>query len=187
MKALLCVVVALIFAPGQVRSAHRAGRAAGNTARFTSEYTDLTFGKGCNREFSEDESPEGSDIPLVCRGPGGYEVNISYAAVGAFVSVSTTDDSFSVQLADQSANFNEGRKIEWRLANGRPFAVILRVVKYRENYGDATEAYDARNKTGEVLLVRGLKGHEHIKFEVKALKNAEANIRARQMADKAFR
>ncbi|HKS42325.1 MAG TPA: hypothetical protein VJX74_17025 [Blastocatellia bacterium] len=155
--------------------------------RFTSEYTDLTNGKGCQSDSAAGKKSEGSDSPLVCRGPGGYQVYIGYAAVGAYASVRTASNSFTTQLAAQSADFNEGRKIEWRLADGRPFAVIMRVIKYREKVDDPTEAFSEKNKISEVLIVRGLKGQEHIRFDVDPRKTDSANEEARKLADAGFR
>lgn len=178
------VFIAVMVACEHGGLAARGARAA-LAPRFTSEYTDLTSGKGCRQEFEEDEVSQGSDIPLVCRGPGGYQIRISYAAIGAYVSAEGAGD-FTVQLAEEAAHFNEGRKAEWRLADNRPFAVILRVSKYREARGDPEEDFAQKNKTGEVLVVRGLKGQEHISFEVDARK-AGANGLARQRADEAYR
>ena len=155
--------------------------------RFTSEYTDLTNGKGCQPDSAGGKRSEGGDIPLVCRGPGGYQVHISYAAVAAHASVRTANNSFTAQLAAQNANFNEGRKIEWRLADGRPFAVIMRIIKYRENVDDPNEAFSEKNKVNEVLIVRGLKGQEHIRFDVDPRKTENANEEARKLADAGFR
>ena len=166
-------------------SARRNGHGASASTNFTSTYTDLTTDKGCRRE-SEEDSPEGSDTPLVCPGPGGYRIRISYAAIGAYASVEM-DGGFSVQLAEQAAHFNDGRKVEWRLANDRPFAVILRVAKYREARGDPEEDFTEKNKTGEMLVVRGLKGQEHIGFEVDTRKTADANDLARRRAAGSFR
>jgi hypothetical protein len=154
---------------------------------FTSEYTDLTNGKGCQSDSAGGKKSEGSDSPLVCRGPGGYQIYIGYATVGAYASVRTANNSFTTQLAAQSAQFNEGRKIEWRLADGRPFAVIMRVIKYREKVDDPTEAFSEKNKINEVLIVRGLKGQEHIRFDVDPRKTENANEEARKLADAGFR
>ncbi len=41
------------------------------------------------------------------------------------------------------------------------------------------------NKTGESLVVKGLKGYERIDFEVDA-RASDANAKARELADKAF-
>lgn len=155
--------------------------------RFTSEYTDLTSGKGCRQDITLKNATEGSDPPLICRGPGGYQVHIGYGAVSAFASVEMVNSKFKTTLAEQSAHFNEGRKIEWRLADGRPFAVIMRVVKYRKNVDDPNEAFSDKNKLGEMLIVRGLKGQEHIRFDVDLRQSENANEEARKLADAGFR
>lgn len=154
---------------------------------FTSEYTDLTSGKGCQQDPAFKNATEGSDPPLICRGPGGYQVHIGYGAASAFASVETTNSKFTTTLAEQGAHFNEGRKIEWRLADGRPFAVIMRVIKYRKNVDDPNEAFGDKNKLGEILIVRGLKGQEHIRFDVDPRTVGNANDEARKLADAGFR
>jgi hypothetical protein len=87
-------------------------------------------------------------------------------------------------LAVQPLNYNAKRKIEWRLANGKPFAVIFRIDKARREV-DPAEMWRPENKTGEYLLVNGLKGYEHIEFEVDA-RSPNANAQARDLADRAF-
>ena len=42
--------------------------------------------------------------------------------------------------------------------------------------------YESIVKTGEALIIKGLKGFEHIDFQVDA-KTPSANLKARQMAD----
>ncbi len=183
MKQINLLLVIALFMCGCVSFAQSDER----ETLFTSDYTDLTNGKGCQPDTAGSKTSEGSDSPLVCRGPGGYQVHISYAAVGAYASVRTANNNFTVQLAAQGAHFNEGRKIEWRLADGRPFAVILRVFKYRERASDPNEAFSERNKISEVLIVRGLKGQEHIRFDVDPRKSENANDEARKLADAGFR
>ena len=69
------------------------------------------------------------------------------------------------------------------MANGKPFAVIMRVADYAETTD--TDAYFGK-KTGEKLIVRGLKGFENIDFEVDA-KTPNANVKAREMADNGYK
>ncbi|MGA9768951.1 MAG: hypothetical protein WBV94_07920 [Blastocatellia bacterium] len=180
----LLLVIALFVCPSVSFAQSDEPQSDERDTVFTSQYTDLTTGIGCQ---PDSEASDGSDGPLVCRGPGGYQVQISYAAVGAYASVRTANKSFTAQLAAQGAHFNEGRKIEWRLADGRPFAVILRVFKYRKHSSDSNDAFSERNKTGEVLIVRGLKGQEHIRFDVDPRKSEQANDEARKLADAGFR
>jgi len=73
-------------------------------------------------------------------------------------------------------------KAEWRTANGKPFAVIMRVAKYGET--DDENLYIGK-KIGEELIVQGLKGFEDIDFKVDA-KTPNANVKARKLADDAY-
>jgi hypothetical protein len=90
----------------------------------------------------------------------------------------------SIDLAAQPLNYDVKRKIEWRLADGKPFAVIFRVDQSTEGV-DPAEMWRPENKRGEFLLVKGLKGYEHIDFAVDA-RSRDANAQARDMADRAY-
>ena len=56
-----------------------------------------------------------------------------------------------------------------------------------EKVDDPTEAFSDKNKISEVLIVRGLKGQEHIRFDVDPRKTENANEEARKLADAGFR
>jgi hypothetical protein len=71
------------------------------------------------------------------------------------------------------------------MADGKPFAVIIRVPEYSDGGTSSAEIWDPKNKTGESLIVRGLKGYEHIEGKVDA-KTPNANVKARELADNAF-
>ena len=80
-------------------------------------------------------------------------------------------------------DFNQNRsKIEWRLANGKPFAVIMRVPKYADKPdGEA----GLGKKTGEEFVVAGLYEYDNNTAQIDAkAKNAE--ILARREADKIY-
>jgi hypothetical protein len=79
----------------------------------------------------------------------------------------------------QALNYSQ-KTIEWRLANGKPFAVIMRVYEYAGNDLCATNG----KVTKESLVVKGLKGFE-IEETVDA-KTPNANLKAREVADKAY-
>ncbi len=144
---------------------------------FTSVYTSL--GKGCKVL----KGGEGTDDGSLCTGPGGYRVRVygSAAALMINAEIKGTDEYFP--LATLSIGFNErNTKLEWRLANGKPFAVIIRV----PTYGDPTEDDPYFGKViGQHLAVKGLKGFESLDGSVDA-KKAGANVKARAIADKAF-
>jgi hypothetical protein len=154
------------------------------TKGFSSVYTNLKT--ECRAAFKQKRSEEnGQDMPLRCKGFGGYEIRIDYSAASSSLRVQTLGDKNgeSIQLGMQPLAYDQTRKIEWRLANGKPFAVIYRVAKSKSDQPE--EMWAPENKTGEALMVKGLKGHEDISFELDA-KTPSANIKAREMADNAF-
>jgi hypothetical protein len=129
-------------------------------------------------------------MPLRCKGYGGYSVYIYYSAWSAQIAVEQAKGKASesdslINLAQQSLDYSDvkGRKIEWRMMNGKPFAVILRITKYSADAGaDGNSPFDPKYKTGEALLVKGLKGH-NIDFEVDAKTTPNPNEKARKLAD----
>ncbi|HEX6182957.1 MAG TPA: hypothetical protein VFZ44_03530 [Pyrinomonadaceae bacterium] len=154
----------------------------GGAPKFSSAYTDL---KTQCKPIAEGE-PQGDDTPLRCAGHGGYEVRIDFSAASSHLGVQPAggESEERIELATQPLNYDAKRKIEWRLAGGEPFAVIFRVDKVKDGL-DPAEMWRPENKTGESLLVKGLKGYERINFEVDA-KAPDANAKAREMADSAY-
>ncbi|MCD9188760.1 MAG: hypothetical protein LUM44_20240 [Pyrinomonadaceae bacterium] len=146
--------------------------------RFSSVYTDLK--KNCKTV----RGGEGQDDAFDCRGVGGYRVAVWYSAAAEIVAVNPPDKSESISLDthDIAADYSK-RKIEWRLANGKPFAVIFRVDKYGDEKKNDYDIFG--KKIGEELKVIGLKGFENISFTVDA-KTPDANAKAREAADNAF-
>jgi len=153
---------------------------------FSSLYTDLN--KECRNAFKS--VGEGQDMPLRCKGYGGYSIYIYYSAWAANIAVElpkgkASESDSSIHLAQQTLGYSDekGRKIEWRMMNGKPFAVILRVTKYSADAGsDGNSPFDPKYKIGEALLVKGLKGH-NIDFEVDVKSTPNPNEKARQLAD----
>jgi hypothetical protein len=153
---------------------------------FTSVYTDLN--KECKNAFKS--VGEGQDMPLKCKGYGGYSLYISYSAWASAIYADPTngrsrESDTLIFLAMQQLNYDQekGRKIEWRLADGKPFAVIMRISKYSEDAGaNGDNPFDPKYKTGEALIVKGLKG-QNIDFEVDVKSTPNPNEKARQLAD----
>lgn len=143
-----------------------------------SVYTDLK--KNCKTI----KGGEGQDDAFECRGVGGYRVAIWYSAAAEIMAINPPDksDSISLDTHDIAADYSK-RKIEWRLANGKPFAVIFRVDKYGDEKKNDYDIFG--KKIGEELKVIGLKGFENINFTVDA-KTPDANAKARELADNAF-
>ena len=132
-------------------------------------------------------APSGEDMPLKCKGYGGYEINIGYSATSSQFSINRAGkpDEDVVTSTMQPIDYDLKRKVEWRFANGKPFAVIYRIDLTKSDSSDPTGMWSKENKTGEHLVIKGLKGFEHIDFEVDA-KTADANVKARQMADAGY-
>lgn len=159
---------------------------AQSTPRFFSRYNSLT-GRGCGSGMTKAEEREaeqqGSDIPTRCKGPGGYDIYITYSACDSYIRAEKGADS--IPLASQSVAWKQ-KTVEWRMAQayGRtvPFAVIMRVYEYAGNDFCATGG----KVTAEFLIVKGLKGFEHIDERVDVKKTPNPNLKARQLADRKY-
>jgi hypothetical protein len=151
--------------------------------QFSSLYTDLN--KDCRNAFKS--VGEGQDMPLKCKGYGGYFIYIYYSAWASHIAIHNSNNDGTPAIASQALSYSDekGRKVEWRLANGKPFAVIMRISKYRE--ADGTDnPFDPKYKTGEALIVKGLKG-QNIDFEVDVKGTPNPNEKARQLADSNYK
>ncbi|NNE97563.1 MAG: hypothetical protein HKN25_00945 [Pyrinomonadaceae bacterium] len=150
-----------------------------NNTNFTSLYTDLRA--NCRTPRSQD----GGHVSTYCQGQGDYQVHIFDTATTMEIRVESKDRSRSVAIASQSLSFNRNnQRIEWRMKEGKPFAVIMRGYKYRLDQ-DGLIRYPEQ-RTGEYLFVKGLPGYEQIDYEVNVRTTSNANERARQMADMGF-
>lgn len=180
---MLLVVIALgvaLVAGNNTAPASAARSAAQGATHFTSVYTALTkCGSGMTKKEEREAEKNGQDIPTRCKGPGGYDVYIYYSACASIFSITKGDDSFSLGM--QAVNWKQ-KNVEWRLANGQPFAVIMRTYEYGGNDLCTTDG----KVTGESLIVKGLKGYEHIDGEVKVKGNPNPNLKAREIADQGY-
>ena len=150
---------------------------AQKSTKFTSSYTSLS-GKACKSYDGKD----GQDGFTLCKGPGKYQVRVYFSATTMHIvaELKGTDDSYS--LANVSLDFNQSKaNVEWRLANGVPFAAIFR----SPTYGEPNEYGGPGKKTGEELHVIGLKGHDDIEATIDS-KAPDANVKARAAADSKF-
>jgi len=144
---------------------------------FTSSYT--SFARGCRVTPGEG----GTDGYSICRGPGRYQVRVYYSAATTQINAEIRDAGDNFPLATLSLSYEPGKSnIEWRLANGKPFAVILRVPTYEETPPDG-EYFGKVN--GAELIVKGLKGYTNIDASINT-KRPNANAEARAVADKGF-
>jgi len=112
-------------------------------------------------------------------------VRIEYTAASSHLRVQPVrgNSDEGINLAMQPIDYDQTHRIEWRLANGKPFAVIFRIDKSKSHQPE--DIWSPENKSGESLVIKGLKGFEHIDFEVDA-KTPQANVKAREMADSAY-
>jgi hypothetical protein len=159
--------------------------AAQGANRFTSAYTALTkCGSGMTKKEEKEAEEHGSDIPTRCKGYGGYDVYIYYSACSSNFSLEKGDENISLGM--QAVNWKQ-KTVEWRLADGKPFAIIMRVYDYAGSSECATDG----KITGESLIVRGLKGFEHIDetvniYGVNVKGPPNPNLKARELADEGF-
>lgn len=144
--------------------------------KFTSVYTRLD-GKGCRTLHGG----QGTDDAQQCKGVGGYDVEVYYSAATMQIAAIRNRDEQGAGIATLNLDFDYTKtRLEWRLANGRPFAVIMRVPIY-----DKPKEGEYFGKViGQQLIVSGLVGYD-IDENVDA-KLPDANVKARQVADKKF-
>ena len=128
-KGIQMVFRSLILCLLTVNQFSHAAMAAEKTAiRFSSVYTDLAL--KCVDKF--DSVGEGQDMPLVCKGQGNYSVHVGFSACCDHVLVEGKK-GFRLQLPAQTFGSTLNRDLEWRLANGKPFAIIFRIDRYKDD------------------------------------------------------
>lgn len=91
-----------------------------------------------------------------------------------------SDDQIA-PIATLNLDFDYSKtRLEWRLADGKPFAIIMRV----PIHGKPKDGEYFGKVIGQQLIVAGLAGYE-IDEKIDA-KVPNANIKARQLAEAAF-
>jgi hypothetical protein len=166
LKQILCAT-ALVLAATAMAFAQK-------PVTFTSAYSSLD--RGCKTLHGTN----GSDDAFLCSGIGGYKVRVYFSAATMQVNAERGDENTS--LATLSVGFDQRRtKLEWRLANGKPFAVIMRVPVY----ADPAEGEYFGKVTGKQLKITGLGGRDIDQTIGAATPNA--NTKAREAADKAYK
>ena len=149
------------------------------STNYTSLYSDLRA--NCRTPRTQN----GGHVSTYCQGKGDYQVHIFDTATTMEIRIESKDRSKSINVASQSLSFNRNnQKVEWRMKDGKPFAVIMRGYKYRLN-NDGLIRYPEQ-RTGEYLFVKGLPGYERIDYDVNVRTTNNANEKAREMADKGF-
>jgi len=171
MKMKIFVSVAITVASFAVSAAAQV-----KPPKFTSVYTNLAT--GCKNY----PGSNGSDGYSICKGPGGYQVRIYYSAATTQINAEKKGTDHSFPIATASIGFDWAKqKLEWRLANGKPFAAIFRI----PIYGEPAEGEYFGKVTGSQLVVAGLLGFEVLDAKIDA-KTAGANELAREAADSAY-
>jgi hypothetical protein len=132
--------------------------------KFSSAYTNLS--KDCKWAFKDSDLQEGQDNSLSCRGYGGNALQIDFTASDAVLMVVKKGSSDGGMANFTIADYKKGM-VEWRMANGKPFAIIVRALG--EN-------------AAKVIAVSGLQGFESINTKLDS-KKANANQAARDYAD----
>lgn len=152
-------------------------------AKMTSVYTNTQT--DCKAELKV----EADEVPFICKEVGGFRLRIIPAGAQAeMLEIVDKEGKMVASLGNVGYGYTSSKRmLEWRMANGKPFAVIFRVFTYDEQ--KATDAGDnpylPQYKTGEKLLVRGLTGYSQIDFEVDG-KDKNANAKAQKLADENF-
>jgi hypothetical protein len=152
---------ATAYTPGAyIFSINVTGRGGGNQdseTTYTISSTDL------RTECNEAPSMEGGHVSTFCKGPGNYQIHYFDAATVYQINVATDDREWEQPIATIGLDkLAEIETLEWRLADGEPFAVLMTM------------------PGSDKVVVRGLKGFERIKYEETG---RGALARARSMAD----
>lgn len=157
------------------------GNVDNSTAGFSSQYTD--FSKDCNTPTKQND--ESGHISSFCKGYGEYRVHIFDTATTLEINAETDKEQEIFHITSESLNYNIDRqKVEWRMANGKPFAVIMQGNKY-QTANNGLIAYPQR-AVGSHYVVKGLKGFEEINYTVEINRGSDDIVKARQMADAAY-
>lgn len=153
-------------------------------AKMTSVYTNLKTDCRAEEKIVADE------VPFICKAVGGYRARIIPAGAWAeMIEIIDLQGETVASLGTHGYGYSTGgkRMLEWRLANGKPFAVIFRVNKFdsEASLENGDSPYLDKYKIGESLIVRGLDGYGQIDFEVDG-KTKNANLAAQKKADENF-
>lgn len=148
--------------------------------KFSSVYTKLNS-KTCKPTYKPESDAD--EPPEICTGYRGYKIYIQMHGISRFwVGREISKDLDSWNMSELSSFLFSGGEpvIEWRLADGEPFACIVRAV-YDKQIFDADEKGIANN-----LIVQNLKGFAPISVSIDATKNKSANEEARRAADAGY-
>jgi hypothetical protein len=162
------------------------------SVKFTSTYTNVL---DSNCKSFDNENLEGDgDGYMVCPGIDEYELYVYYNFYGhEIIQVNSTDSNINYSGTTASNHCGDshqyGAKIEWRYADGKPFAYIIRVICYYivEQYDEELDmTFEAFEPGDEYLVIVGLAGYEKIQGEITVKDSKNANIEARLFAENAY-
>lgn len=153
-------------------------------AKMSSIYTNLKTDCRAEEKVAADE------VPFICKAVGSYRARIIPAGAWAeTIEIVNMRGETVASLGTHGYGYStRGKRIlEWRLANGNPFAVIFRINKFdsKDSPENGDSPYLDKYKTGEALIIRGLDGYSQIDFEVDG-KAKNANLSAQKKADENF-
>ncbi len=147
------------------------------SVRFSSSYTDLKT--GCKTSGGI----EGGHVSTFCKGPEGYQIHYFDSATTLEFNAENEVEDFQVRLGSEALDYvSRNSKVEWRHADGKPFAVIMRIFKYPVG----GEFPKQGKPVGSFLVVKGLKGFESIDGRIDG-KEMYPNMQTRELADAAFK
>lgn len=144
--------------------------------KFTSSYTNLS--KDCRWAFKESQLQEGQDNSLTCNGYDAYSIQIDPIGIEGVLHINKGSE-FNLDPSPIVPDSGKGM-IEWRMANKRPFAIIVRSLSPDSFTGDTF------TEKKEYLMVLGLKNYEFINYTVDVKNIPIANQQARDLADAAY-
>ena len=149
--------------------------------KFSSVYTKLNS-KTCKPLWKpENEQDEPSEL---CTGYKGYKIYIQMHGISRFwVGREISKDLDSWKMSEMPSFLFSGGEptLEWRLADGEPFALIVRA-EYDKQLFQPYEPGMANE-----LGVQNLRGFAPISVSIDATKNKNANEDARAAADAGYR
>lgn len=150
---------------------------------FSSVYTKLDS-KSCQpvRKPENDED----EVPYICSGYKDYKIYVNTHGIANFYvgrEISATDREAWINLELPVFHFNAGfdQTVEWRLADGDPFACIVRA-----EYDKQIINPDEKGMANE-LVVKNLRGFAPIDIVIDARKTSRANEEAQSRADAGYK
>jgi len=181
MKRLIVIVVvfALISCATETKDKQTEIEAA--QVEYTSSYTKLSED---NCLLISPENAGGGDGYKVCSGVGEYELYIYFDLYSTYMKLRKKDSAMEVDMFNKNcgAVIQYEESVEWRHANGKPFACVAHQKCY-----DVDEMGEVGKQTGEYYIAKGIEGFEGISIEIDATKTTDAITEVRKQTDEAHK